>query len=300
MPEPINQKTLFCFGFGYSARRLARGLADDGWRVIGTCRGTETGDPLAAEGFEVCRFDGEAPVPGIAAALGAATHVLSSIPPDSDGDPVLRHHGTDISAAPGVTWLGYLSTTGVYGDTEGALVDEESPLAPTSPRSERRVEAESGWQALGPPASVHVFRLAGIYGPGRSMLDRVRAGTARRILKPGHLFARIHVDDIVQVLQASMDRPDPGAVYNVCDDDPAAPADVVATAAALLERVPPRLVPFDEAAKTLSPMALSFWRDNRVVDNRRIKDRLGVRLRYPDYKTGLAAILAEEKSASAA
>jgi nucleoside-diphosphate-sugar epimerase len=148
---------------------------------------------------------------------------------------------------------------------------------------------------LTPAAPVHVFRLAGIYGPGRSMLDRLRAGTAQRILKPGHRFSRIHVDDIAQVLRASMARPDAGAVYNVTDDKPAAPSDVVAFAARLLERVTPGLVPFDEAKEDMSPMALSFWRDNRIVDNQRIKERFGVDLRYPDFKAGLAAIFAEEK-----
>jgi nucleoside-diphosphate-sugar epimerase len=299
MPGPVDPKTLFCFGLGYSARRLALDLAADGWRIIGTCRSAEACEALTADGFEVHRFDGEAPTPEIAQALARATHVLISIPPDADGDPALRHHGTNIKAAPGVTWVGYLSTTGVYGDTGGAMVDEDSPLAPTSPRSEHRVAAEAAWRALAPSVPVHVFRLAGIYGPGRSMLDRLRAGTAQRILKPGHLFGRIHVDDIVQVLKASMARPDPGAVYNVCDDVPAAPADVVAKAAALLERMAPRLVPFDDAAKTMSPMALSFWRDNRTVDNRRIKESLGVDLLYPDFKEGLTAVLAEEKDGPA-
>jgi len=284
--------TLFCFGFGYSARRLARELAAEGWRIVGTGRTDDAVARIAADGFEGLRFNGSEPSAEVAAAVAQATHVLSSVPPGDDGDSVLLHHGGDFGSA---TWVGYLSTTGVYGDTDGATVDEGSPLAPTSERSRRRVGAEAAWLALTPAAPVHVFRLAGIYGPGRSMLDRLRAGTAQRILKPGHRFSRIHVDDIAQVLRASMARPDAGAVYNVTDDKPAAPSDVVAFAARLLERVTPGLVPFDEAKEDMSPMALSFWRDNRIVDNQRIKERLGVDLRYPDFKAGLAAIFAEEK-----
>jgi nucleoside-diphosphate-sugar epimerase len=299
MSESTDRPTLFCFGLGYSARRLAGHLAADGWRIVGTCRDAEAGDALAADGITAWRFDGGAPAPGIVPALAGATHVLSSVPPDADGDPVLRHHGADLADAGGLVWVGYLSTTGVYGDTGGAVVDETSRLDPTSARGRRRVAAEAAWLALAAEVPVHVFRLAGIYGPGRSVLDRVRAGTARRIDRPGHRFGRIHVDDIARVLRASMAHPEPGAVYNVCDDAPAPPADVVAEAAALLGRPPPPLVPFDEAARTMSPMALGFWRDNRMVDNRRLKEGLGVYLEYPDYKAGLAAILAEEEAAPA-
>ena len=196
----------------------------------------------------------------------------------------------------GLAWAGYLSTTGVYGDTGGARVDETAAVNPTSERGRRRAEAEDGWldlwRAAGVP--VHVFRLSGIYGPGRSALGAVRAGTARRIDKPGHLFARIHVDDIAVVLRASMARPDPGAVYNVCDDQPAPAADVVAFACEILGVDAPPLVPFRQAARDMSPMALSFWRDNRRVDNTRIKRELGVRLNFPDYRAGLRAVLAAE------
>jgi nucleoside-diphosphate-sugar epimerase len=220
--------------------------------------------------------------------------MLVSVPPDAAGDPVLAIHGQDIAATSGLSWLGYLSTTGVYGDRDGGWVDENAPLLPTGERGRRRRAAEQGWLDLwrdrGVP--VHIFRLAAIYGPGRSAFDALRAGTAKRIDKPGQVFSRIHVEDLASVLIASMARPRPGAVYNVCDDDPAPPAAVVAHAAELLGVEPPPLVPLDAAG--LSPMALSFYDDNKRVANRLIKTELGVALRYPDFRTGLAAILSDE------
>jgi nucleoside-diphosphate-sugar epimerase len=285
---------LFCFGIGYSAGVLARRLVAAGWSVAGTSQGAERRDALIAQGIEAHLFDRGRPLADAADALAGATHLLSSVPPDADGDPVLDSCGPAIAALGGLRWVGYLSTTGVYGDTGGATVDESAPLAPTSQRGRRRVAAEAAWQALwrdrGLP--VHVFRLAGIYGPGRSALDKVRDGSVQRIDKPGHAFGRIHVDDIAAVLTASMAKPDPGAVYNVCDDEPAPPAEVAAFACGLLGVAPPPVVPFAEAAETMSPMALSFWRDNRRVDNGRIKRDLGVRLAYPTYREGLGAILA--------
>lgn len=207
---------------------------------------------------------------------------------------MLNAHGKDIAALKNIAWVGYLSTTGVYGDTGGATVDESAPLAPTSARSRQRMDAEAAWLRLRRDSDmpVHIFRLAGIYGPGRSALDQARAGAARRIDRPGHLFSRIHVDDIGNVLWASIAKSDPGAVYNVCDDEPAAPADVTAEACRLLGVAPPPLLPFDEAAKDMSEMAKSFWRDNRRVANDRIKRDLGVKLLYPDYRVGLKAVLA--------
>lgn len=287
-------RRLFCFGFGYSAEALARVVRADGWAVAGTGRTTERQRALAAAGLEAFRFDTGHPLENPRAALAGATHVLVSVPPDDAGDPVLNAHRADLSAVAGLTWIGYLSTTGVYGDTDGAWVDETAPLQPTSARSRQRVNAEDAWLALGREHGlpVHVFRLAGIYGPGRSALDQVRAGTARRIDRPDHLFSRIHVDDIARVLVASMARPNPGAVYNVCDDTPATPAAVIEEACRLLGVPSPPLVPFAEAAKAMSPMALSFWRDNRRVVNRRIKEELGVTLKYPSYREGLQAILA--------
>jgi nucleoside-diphosphate-sugar epimerase len=226
---------------------------------------------------------------GAGAALAGATHLLSSVPPGEDGDPVLRHHETDIAAHGPWDWVGYLSTTGVYGDTGGKPVDETAALKPSSERGRRRVQAEEAWRSL---AGAHVFRLAGIYGPGRSALDQARAGTARRVLKPGHAFSRIHVDDIAGVLRASMGAPRPGAVYNVCDDVAAEPSEVAAHACELLGLEPPPAVVFEDAAPHMSAMARSFWRDQRRVDNARIKDELGVALQYPDYRAGLGAILA--------
>lgn len=291
---------LFCFGIGFSGRALAERLARRGWRIAGTCRGEEKRRALEGAGIEAHLFDRGRPLSDPSRALAGATALLISVPPDAVGDPVLDHHAEDIAgAAPG--WIGYLSTTGVYGDTGGALVDETAPLRPTSGRSRRRVAAEAGWLDFGGRHAlpVHVFRLAGIYGPGRSIFDQVRAGRARRITRPGHLFSRIHVEDIARVVEASMARPSPGAVYNVCDDEPAAQADVVACACRLLGLPPPPLIDFDEAAKEMSAMALSFWADNRRVDNARIKRELGVALAYPTYRAGLAAVLAAEEEGRA-
>ena len=281
---------LFCFGLGYTAGFLARALAAEGWRIAGTSRDAASCERLAGEGFAMHLFAPGQPLAGAAAALADATHVLISVPPDESGDPVLAAHATAIGMLPGLRWLGYLSTTGVYGDRGGAWVDETDTLAPSGERGRRRVAAEAQWLALhrrhGLP--LHIFRLAGIYGPGRSALDAVRQGRAQRIDKPGQVFSRVHVADIVAVLRASMARPAPGAIYNVCDDDPAAPEAVIAHASALLGVPPPPLVPF-EAAR-LSPMALSFYDDNKRVSNRRIKDEFGVRLHYPSYKDGLKAL----------
>ncbi len=283
---------LFVFGLGYSAQVFARRLRARGWRVAGTTRSPEAATAFRAEAVEAFLFDRERPLTDPAAALAGTTHLLAGVPPDEIGDPALDLHGPEIAACTSLAWAGYLSTTGVYGDRGGAWVDEDSALEPTSVRSERRVAAERAWLALHQDRGLplHIFRLAGIYGPGRSAFDQVRAGTARRIDKPGQVFSRIHVDDIATVLEASIARPHPGRAYNLCDDDPAPPAEVVAQACALIGREPPPLVPFEAAG--LSAMARSFYRDNKRVSNRRIKEELGVALAYPDYRAGLAAILA--------
>jgi nucleoside-diphosphate-sugar epimerase len=287
---------LFCFGLGLCARRLALKLLAEGWSVAGTSRPGDA--PMVVPGVEVVAFDGRAPGPQVGAAMAGASHVLSSVPPDADGDPVVRHHGADVAAMPGLQWVGYLSSSAVYGDTGGASVDETAPPAPTSARARRRVAAEAAWLALGRDhgVAVHRFRLSGIYGPGRSALDRVRDGTARRILAPGHRFQRIHVDDVAAVLAASMAAPNPGAVYNVADDVPAAAADVVAHACALLRVEAPAPLPLAEALGAMSPMGRSFWNDRRHMDTGRLRRELGVRLDHPDYRAGLAAILAEEQA----
>lgn len=287
---------LFCFGLGYTATALAKRLLGEGWRVSGTCRRADKAAALARQGIAAHLFDRGHPLEGARALLAEATDVLSSVPPDDAGDAVLDHHGDDLAAVGrSLRWVGYLSTTAVYGDSAGACVDEETEPRPSLPRAVRRLAAERRWLALADHGlPVHVFRLAGIYGPRRSVLDQVRAGSARRIDKPGHVFSRIHVDDAATVLRASMARPDPRRIYNVCDDLPAEPADVVACACRLLGVPPPPLVDFAEAARQMSDMALSFWQDQRRVDNARIKRELGVRLAYPDYRAGLEGILAGE------
>jgi len=285
----MNRQQLFCFGLGYSALALARRLIASGWSVTGTCRSADRQARLRAAGFAAVLFDRDRPVD--VALLDGITHLLVSVPPDAAGDPVLEMHGHDIAVLPALSWLGYLSTTGVYGDRGGGWVDETAALLPTGERGRRRVAAEQGWLDLwrGHGVPVHIFRLAAIYGPGRSAFDALCAGTARRIDKPGQVFSRIHVEDLASVLTASIERPRPAAVYNVCDDDPAPPAEVVAHAAELLGSELPPLVPLDTAG--LSPLARSFYDDNKRVANRLIKTELGVALRYPDYRTGLAAIL---------
>jgi nucleoside-diphosphate-sugar epimerase len=283
---------LFCFGLGYTALALARRLMAEGWQVAGTTRTADRRASLAATGAEVHLFGRDRPLPDPAAALAGTTHLLTSIPPDEIGDPVLDHHLADLRRCATLRWVGYLGTTGVYGDRGGAWVSEADTVAPTMARTRRRAAAEERWLQSSLP--VHVFRLAGIYGPGpgRNALEAVRAGSARRIVKPGQVFGRVHVDDIVQVLCASIARPNPGAVYNVADDEPAPPQDVIAFACQLLGVAPPPEVPYEEAE--LSPMARSFYADSRRVCNARIKRELGVRLRYPSYREGLRAILEQE------
>jgi len=284
---------LLCFGFGYTAQALARALGR-GWSITGTGRGGEAPAAPRSGNFHWLRFDRDHSFER--AAFAGVTHVLLSVPPDEAGDLVFERHRDDIAAIPGPAWLGYLSTTGVYGNRDGGWVDESSALQPSGVRGRRRVAAEAAWLDLwcGRNLPVHVFRLAGIYGPGRSPFDALRDGTAQRVDKPGQVFSRIHVDDIAQVLMASIARPHPGTVYNVCDDEPAASADVIAHAAELLGVPVPPLVPFEAAE--LSPMARSFYDDNKRVSNALIKRELGISLRYPNYRDGLAAILAAERS----
>jgi nucleoside-diphosphate-sugar epimerase len=286
MMEPPGK--LFCFGLGYTALALARPLMAEAWRVGGTCRTPESREELAGREIAAELFERGRPL--AADAFDGVTHVLQSIPPDADGDPVLDLHGVALARLPQLRWFGYLSTTGVYGDRAGDWVDEQSDLQPTGERGRRRVAAEVGWSRLAHAEGLplHIFRLAGIYGPGRSALDNLRAGTAKRIIKPGQVFSRIHVADIVQVLRASMAEPHPGAAYNVCDDDPAPPWEVVEYAAELLAMPPPPALPFEQAQ--LSEMARSFYDDNKRVRNDRIKRELGVRLLYPSYREGLRAI----------
>jgi nucleoside-diphosphate-sugar epimerase len=277
--------TLLSLGHGYTARALARELLPQGWRIIATSRTADT----PQKGVDLRQWPGD----DLVDAFADATHILSSIPPGENGDPVLNGLADQIATAPKLKWIGYLSTTAVYGDHKGEWVDETTPLQPATKRGEWRVAAERAWQDLARDQSLNlnIFRLAGIYGPGRGPFAKLRAGTARRIIKPGQVFSRIHVFDITQTLIASMNAPHPGAIYNVCDDDPAPPQDVLAFAAELLGLPVPPAENWGTAK--MSPMARSFYGESKRVSNDRIKTELGVRLRYPDFKTGLRA-LAEE------
>ena len=290
---------LFAFGLGLSAEALAASLASEGWEIAGTSRDAANIERLRSKGYDVVRFSGEM-TDDLARTLTGSTHLLHSIPPNPSGDPVLEAARDAIAALPTLEWIGYLSTVGVYGDQGGAWVDEETPVAPNSERTHARVAAERAWLEFGQEKGVpvQIFRLAGIYGPGRSTFDKLRQGTARRIVKPGQVFSRIHVDDIVTVLEASIAQPRAGAVYNVADDEPAPPDEVVAYAAKLLGVEPPPEVPFEDAE--LSPMARSFYEGRRRIGNKRIKSELGVSLRYPTHREGLAAILDQERSSRGA
>jgi len=281
--DKARMNTLLSIGHGYSAQALSRLLLPLGWRVIGTTRSAAKADALAMQGVEAVIWPGD-----IKDALSQATHLLTSVAPDH-GDPVLRALGPQIAASQ-LAWVGYLSTTAVYGHHNGDWVDETAALTPSTDRGAARVRAEGEWAALGLP--LHIFRLAGIYGPGRGPFEKVRDGTARRIYKPGQVFSRIHVDDIAQVLLASLTRPNPGAVYNVCDDDPAAPEDVLSLAAQLLGLPEPPMVLYEDAEMT--PMARSFYAENKRVRNDRIKTELGVKLLYPTYREGLQSLLDQE------
>ena len=288
-------KRLYIFGLGYAGLAIARAAMAKGYAVAGTVRSDDKAAPLKAEGITVELFGGDS------TALNSASHILCTIAPDGDdGDPALSH--CEATDPPKPAWIGYLSTTGVYGDAGGGWVDETTPPAPTLPRSVRRLDAERAWQSLGThwDAPVHLFRLPAIYGPSydgraRSALDQVRAGTARRIDRPGQVFSRIHVEDIAAAVVASMARPAPlpGRVYNVADAEPAPQADVIAYACELLGLPVPPLLSWDAAAAELSDMARSFWAESRRVRAEGFKRELGVVLKYPTYREGLRAIIAQ-------
>lgn len=285
---------LFCFGLGYVAERLARALLADGWTVAGTTRSPERAAALAEAGIAALVWDGGAADAAMADALGQATHLLDSVPPRDDPDaPDLALACLEaLGARP--QWAGYLSSTGVYGDAGGAWVDETAAVAPVNSRAGRRVAAEKAWarwhEATGTP--VDVLRLAGIYGPGRSILDALKAGRARRIVKPGQVFSRIHVDDIVAAIRACMASPDGLRTFNLCDDEPAAQPEVVAYGAALLGVEPPPEEDFATAA--MSETLRGMYAGCRRVSAARIKRDLGLDWRYPSYRSGLEAVLAAE------
>jgi nucleoside-diphosphate-sugar epimerase len=282
---------LFAIGLGYSAQALAARLSAKGWQIAGTARDEANIARLRAQGYEVLRFGGEPDNRAVAKLLPGTTHLLHSIPPGHEGDAVLVHYREQIAGLGSVKWIGYLSTVGVYGDQKGRWVEETAEPKPNSDRTEARAEAEQAWLDFGEKTSipVQIFRLAGIYGPGRCVFDKLNAGTARRIKKDGQVFSRIHVEDIATVLEASIAHPRAGAIYNVADDEPAAPDEVVAYAAKLIGVPPPPEIAFEEA--DLSPMARSFYEGSRRISNARIKSELGVKLRYPTYREGLASLL---------
>lgn len=288
---------LLIFGMGFTGKALAKAALRQGLQVAGTVRrreklGTLADDPALA-GLELLSW----PFSSANTALAGVTHLVATAPPAEPPasapmpgfcDPMLAGCSKQLGERAGTLWTGYLSTTGVYGDHGGAWVDEETPTAPSSPRSARRLESEREWQQSG--LGTHIFRLPGIYGPGRSVLDQLRHGTARRIVKPGHVFSRIHVEDIAAAVLAAMARPLPGRLYNIADNEPAPNADVIAFGAGLLGMTPPPEIAFDEAV--LSEMALSFWQDNRRVANTRARNELGWQPAYPTFREGLGAIVA--------
>ena len=282
-------KRLFIFGLGYSGLEIAQLAKAQGWTVAGTVTGAEKAARLAAGGIEAHVFDGTAPLSE--AAFGNSSHVVCTVAPGRAGDPALRLCRPLLTQA---QWLGYLSTTGVYGDHGGGWVDEDTPPNPGQSRSIERLAAERGWQALAAEAAAKlvVFRLPGIYGPGRSTLDQVKAGTARRIDKPGQFFSRAHVEDIAATVLKAMATPHAGGIYNVADDLPVSTGEVVAFACELLGLPVPPSISWTEAAPAMSEMARSFYSESRRVRNERIKRDLGVVLRYPTYREGLRAIAA--------
>jgi nucleoside-diphosphate-sugar epimerase len=281
---------LFCFGFGYSAEALARRLSARALAVAGTRTSVTGAEPQP--GIKLAAFQGDTTSSEVRELLAGTTHMLVSIPPDLEGDVVLRLFRDDLAALPDLAWVGYLSTVGVYGDHQGQWVDENAPTHPRSERSLRRVQAEQAWLEFAKETGkrVEIFRLAGIYGPGRSVIDNLKAGTARRIVKPGQVFNRIHVDDIARVLAAAIDTPIGHNLYNVSDDEPAPPQDVVAYAAELLGLPIPPEIPFDAAG--LTGMSASFWAETKRISNARMKADLAVELMYPTYREGLRALAA--------
>jgi nucleoside-diphosphate-sugar epimerase len=285
---------LFCFGLGFSAAHLVNAYRDRFTRVIGTTRSPEKRDQLAANGIEARLFGGGHDDERIVGDLAECDALLISASPEEGVDPVLQAYGDVIATSPRLSWIGYLSTIGVYGDQGGRWIDESEPANPGSKRSRERVAVEEEWLALGRRTGkpVQIFRLAGIYGPGRNAIRQLKAGTARRIIKPGQVFNRIHAEDIARTLLASMEKPRNGAIYNVCDDEPAPPQDVITFAAERLGIAPPPEVSFEEAE--LSPMGRSFYGECKRVSNRLIREELGVTMAYPTYREAMRDLAQSE------
>ena len=276
-------KHLLCFGFGFSAKALSQRLDRSEWRITGSSRSAEGAEAIQALGFDGIIFDELKSIPE------SVTHIVSSVPPSDQGDPILLRFGGELAKrAKYLDWVGYLSTTGVYGDSGGAMVNEDSDLQPNTDRGYRRVSAEAAWADI-PNLPLHIFRLAGIYGPGRNALESVKSGKAQRVIKAGQIFSRIHVEDIAGVLLASIKNPNPGRIYNLADDEACPPQDVIAYAAELLGVAPPPEIAFENAK--LSVMAKSFYADSKRVSNARIKSELGYELRFPNYRIGLQSLL---------
>lgn len=289
-------KSLFCFGYGYTCDYLGHELMTQGhWTISGTTRDEERQEILSQRGIHAHIFDYQSPLQSFQSLLRDVTHILISTPPDDQGDPTYLIHDEDIAALENLEWIGYLSATNVYGDRKGDKVNERDRPMPTSKRGSRRYRAEQQWRELAEKHNLplHTFRLAGIYGPGRSAIDLIKAGVARRIDKPGHAFNRIHVEDIVQVLIASMKNPNPHSIYNLADDEAAPSHEIIAYACKLLNMTPPPLIPYEEA--DLAPITRSFYSDNKRVQNKKIKDELGIQLKYPTHRLGLEACLEAEK-----
>ncbi|WP_448149134.1 SDR family oxidoreductase [Labrys miyagiensis] len=285
---PGRLMNLLIFGLGYTASHFAARYGDRFVHIAGTYRSPTPGEKLPElPRVERLPFDGLRVTPALEAAIARATHVLTSIAPDDEGDPVLRHCGEALARASQLSWIGYLSTVGVYGDAGGAWIDESAPLRPTLERNAVRVEVEREWLDLARKrgADAQVFRLAGIYGPGRNAVVNLKRGTARRIVKPGQVFNRIHVEDIAGTVMAGIEHPKVGPFFNVTDDEPAPPQDVVSFAAGRLGVEPPPQIDYEDAQ--ISPMARSFYGENKRVSNRRIREELGYRLAYPTYREGI-------------
>ena len=287
---------LFVFGYGYTADFLGRELLKNGgWSLAGTTRDTVKRGALRTAGIDAYVFSEDKPLGDPLAMFDGVTHVLISTPPDKEGDFVYRLHSDDLKKIPTLKWIGYLSTTSVYGDRDGGFVDETTELRPSSIRGSRRVRAEHDWKQFATETGItlDIFRMAGIYGPGRSALDSVRAGIKRRIIKAGHAFSRIHVDDVVRcIVSTILNQNDSGTIYNIADDEAAPSHEVIAYACRLLGQDPPPLVPIEEA--NLAPITLSFYSDNKRIKNQKMKDKIGADLLYPNYRLGLEACLAAE------
>ncbi|MEN2494979.1 MAG: hypothetical protein TECD_00890 [Hyphomicrobiaceae bacterium hypho_1] len=283
---------VLCFGLGYSASIFASICKTRGWYVSGTTRSEKKAHAYSSLGIEASVFNSNERSAFLDDTIAQATHIVISIAPDCNGDPVLRHYAQQIAQSTTLFWIGYLSTVGVYGNHNGAWVDEDTAVNPVSERSFHRITAENAWLNLTKSTrkTLQVFRLSGIYGPGRSAIDKINSGSARRLIKPGQVFNRIHVFDIAETLLAGINKPQYSGIFNVTDDLPAPPQDVIAFAARLLGKPIPEGIPFDEA--NLSPMARSFYAENKRVRNFKIKKKLEVSLSYPSYKKGLVSISA--------